>query len=107
MSGAKQNCVVSSSYSTTGAITFVGNASALYRQGLMYHKDAFAFVTADLPLMAGADKCVRQVQDGISVRVWQDGDIRNDQQLTRVDVLYGYQCIRPEYAARLIGAAVA
>lgn len=107
VSGAKQNCVVSSSYSTTGAITFVGNASALYRQGLMYHKDAFAFVTADLPLMAGADKCVRQVQDGISVRVWQDGDIRNDQQLTRVDVLYGYQCIRPEYAARLIGAAVA
>lgn len=105
ISGAKQNCVASNT--TTAAVAFIGNANASYRQGLMYNKDAFAFVTADLPLMAGADKCIRTVQDGISVRVWQDGDIRNDQQLTRVDVLYGYQCIRPEYASRLIGAAVA
>ena len=105
ISGAMQNCVASNT--TTAAVAFIGDASKGYRQGLMYHKNAFAFVTADLPLMAGADKCIRQVQDGISVRVWQDGDIRNDQQLTRVDVLYGYQCIRPEYASRLIGAAVA
>ena len=104
-SGAKQNCVASNT--TTAAVAFVGSASAGYRQGIMYHKDAFAFVTADLPLVGGADKCGRMTQDGISVRVWQDGDIRNDQLLTRIDILYGYQCIRPEYASRLIGAAVA
>ena len=104
-SGAKQNCVASNT--TTAAVAFVGNANASYRQGLMYHKDAFAFVTADLPIMGGADKCGRMVQDGISLRVWQDGDIRNDELLTRIDILYGYQCIRPEYASRLIGAAVA
>lgn len=104
-SGAKQNCVASNT--TTAAVAFIGNASSGYRQGLMYNKDAFAFVTADLPLMGGADKCARTNQEGISLRVWQDGDIRNDELLTRIDILYGYQCIRPEYACRLIGAAVA
>lgn len=106
ISGAKQNCVATG-VSTTAVVAFVGNANASYRQGLMYNKDAFAFVTADLPLMGGADRCGRMTQDGISVRVWQDGDIRNDELLTRIDILYGYQCIRPEYASRIIGAAVA
>lgn len=105
ISGAKQNCVASNT--TTAAVAFIGNANASYRQGLMYNKDAFAFVTADLPLMGGADRCGRMTQDGISVRVWQDGDIRNDELLTRIDILYGYQCIRPEFASRIIGAAVA
>jgi hypothetical protein len=106
ISGPKQNCVATG-VSTTAAIVFVGTATGAYRQGIMYNKDAFAFVTADLPLVGGADRCARMTQDGISVRVWQDGDIRNDQLLTRIDILYGYQCIRPEYACRLIGAAVA
>jgi hypothetical protein len=106
ISGAKQNCVATG-VSTTAAIVFVGTATGAYRQGLMYNKDAFAFVTADLPLMGGTDRCSRITQDGISLRVWQDGDIRNDELLTRIDLLYGYQCIRPEYASRLIGAAVA
>lgn len=105
ISGAKQNCVASNT--TIAAVAFIGNANASYRQGLMYNKDAFAFVTADLPLMGGADRCGRMTQDGISVRVWQDGDIRNDELLTRIDILYGYQCIRPEFASRIIGAAVA
>lgn len=107
VSGAKQNCSVASSYSTTGAVVAVGNASTAYRQGLMYHKDAFAFVTADLPIMSSAEKCVRMAEDGISVRVWQGPDIVNDELLTRIDILYGYKAIRPEWACRLIGAASA
>ena len=107
VSGPKQNCEVGSGYSTTGNIVFVGSASAAYRQGLMYHKDAFAFVTADLPLMGGSEKCVRMTQDSISLRVWQGPDIRNDELLTRIDILYGYKAVRPQWACRLIGAAVA
>jgi hypothetical protein len=106
ISGPKQNCVATG-VSTTAAIAFVGSASTNYRQGLMYHKDAFAFVTADLPLMGGSEKCVRMVQDGISLRVWQGPDIVNDELLTRIDILYGYKAIRPEWACRLIGAAAA
>lgn len=111
LTGAKKNVC-----SSTGAdlavadfnsktLTFVGSASTSYIQPLMYHKEAFQFVSADLPLMAGADKCQRKQQDGLSLRVWMDGDIRNDELLMRIDILYGMAALRPEWASRLIGAA--
>jgi hypothetical protein len=72
----------------------------------MYHKEAFQFVTADLPIMDDAAKCVRRVQDGLSMRVWQASDIRNDELLMRIDILYGFAALRPEWACRMIGAAL-
>lgn len=102
-SGALQN--VSALPTTTATLTFVGSASASYAQSLMYHKEAFQFVTADLPLMDDAHKCVRRVQDGLSMRVWQGSDIRNDELLMRLDILYGMAALRPEWACRLIGSA--
>jgi hypothetical protein len=92
--------ITASSY-TTKALTFHGLASTSYRQNIMYHKDAFTFVTADLPLMDDAAKCVRRVQDGLSVRVWQGSDIRNDELLLRLDILYGWKVLRPEWACRI------
>ena len=97
--GPKQN--VSALPTTTAALTFVGAASTSYVQNLMYHRDAFTFATADLPLMSSSEKCVRQTYDGISMRVWQDSDIRNDEMLTRIDILYGYAAIRPQWACRI------
>ena len=107
ISGAKQNVC-----SSTGAaiavtaynsqvLTFVGTASTAYRRNLMYHKDAFTFVTADLPIMANAEKCVRRTQDGISLRVWTDGDIRNDELLLRIDILYGFKTLRPAWSCQI------
>ena len=61
------------------------------------------FVTADLPLMDDAAKCVRRMQDGLSLRVWQASDIRNDELLMRIDILYGMAALRPEWACRLSG----
>jgi len=87
------------------AVVFVGAASTSYAQSLMYHKEAFQFVTADLPLMDDAAKCVRRVQDGLSMRVWQASDIRNDELLMRIDILYGMAALRPQWASRMIGAA--
>lgn len=86
-------------------IAFVGSASTNYVQQLMYHKEAFQFVTADLPLMDDAHKCVRRTQDNLSLRVWQASDIRNDELLMRIDILYGMAALRPEWACRIIGAA--
>lgn len=111
LTGPKQNVC-----SSTGAqlattdfnsktLTFSGAASTSYVQPLMYHKEAFQFVTADLPLMDDAQKCVRRVKDGLSVRVWMGSDIRNDELLMRLDILYGFAALRPEWACRLIGAA--
>lgn len=111
LTGAKKNVC-----SSTGAnlattdfnaktLTFVGAASTSYIQSLMYHRDAYQFITADLPIPDDAHKCVRKVQDGLSMRVWQSSDIRNDEMLMRIDILYGMAALRPAWGCRMIGAA--
>jgi hypothetical protein len=99
LSGPKQN--VSAAPTTTAVGTCFGSTSATYRQNLMYHRDFATFVTADLPLMDDAIRCVRRSQDGLSLRVWQGSDIRNDELLLRIDILYGYKVLRPEWACRI------
>jgi len=93
--------VLSVSDFNSETVTFVGAVSGAVRQQLAYCKEWAAFVTGDLPLMAGADKCVRREQDGLSLRVWSDGDIRNDELLTRIDILYGHKVLRPEWGVRI------
>jgi hypothetical protein len=100
---ARQNC--SGQPTDNDDITFVGSASTNYVQQLMYHKEAFQFTTAALPLMDDAQKCVRTMQDNLSLRVWMASDIRNDELLMRVDILYGLSALRSEWACRMIGAA--
>lgn len=97
-SGAKQNV---DALPVNGAtITLFGNASQTKTQALAYHKDAFTFATAELPMMDG-QRCVTQTYDGLSIRVWQAPDIKNDELLTRIDILYGYAAIRPQWACRI------
>ena len=88
-------------YFNAKAFTFFGAISTAYRNNLMYHKDAFTFVTADLPLMDDAHKCVRKTQDGLSMRVWMASDIRTDELLMRLDILYGFKTLRPEWSCRI------
>ena len=97
--GAKQN--VDHLPSTNDVVTVYAGDSVAYQSNLMYHKDAFTFVTADLPIMDDAIRCVRRMQDGLSVRVWQGSDIRNDELLLRLDILYGSKTLRPEWACRV------
>ena len=85
------------------AVTFLGAASTQYPQNLIYHKDAISFATADLLLPQGVDMASRQVHNGISLRVVRQYDINNDRLPCRIDVLYGYNTIRPPMAVRLWG----
>lgn len=108
ISGPRQNVcapsgaqLTSTSNVTSAAITWSGNRSSTYVHNLMYHRDAFTFATAALPLMSDAAKCSVKTYDGISLRVWQGSDIRNDELLTRIDILYGYAAIRPQWACRI------
>lgn len=87
----------------TQTMVFQGDASGSYVLPLMYHREAFQFVTADLPLMDDAHKCQRITQDGLSLRLWMGSDIRNDELLVRCDILYGMAALRPEWACRMIG----
>jgi hypothetical protein len=105
LSGPRQNVAGIGTTTSTQSLTWAGSPNSTYTLGLMYHKDAFTFATAPLPLMQSSEKCVRRTYDGLSIRVWQDSDIRNDELLTRIDILYGYAAIRPEWACAIIGSA--
>ena len=69
----------------------------------MYHKDAFTLVTADLVMPRGVDFAAREVYDGISCRIVRAYDINNDNLPCRIDVLYGWTTLYPQFACRLIG----
>lgn len=84
------------------AIVKVGGASAIYKPSLAFHKDAFAFASADLVMPTGVDFSAREVMDGLSMRVVRQYDINNDKFPTRLDVLYGFKTIRPQLACRIL-----
>jgi P22 coat protein - gene protein 5 len=102
--GAQQNVTASP---TAAAITKVGGPSGVMDLGILYHKEAFAFATADLIMPNGAHFAAREVQDGISMRIWTGTDIVNNLFPTRVDVLYGYKTLRPEMACRIVANSTA
>lgn len=85
------------------AIIFVGTASTIYPQNMIYHKDAITFATADLVMPQGVDMAARANHNGISLRIVRQYDINNDRMPCRIDVLYGFSTIRPQMACRLWG----
>lgn len=100
-SGARQNVtIVSAGASKTVSKVGAGDSETLV-QSLAFHKDAFAFVTADLPLPEGVDWAKRVVQDGISISLVRDFNISDRSFPCRLDVLYGYKAIRPQLAVRV------
>lgn len=85
-------------------LVFYGTtASTVYPQNLAFHRDAFLFATADLPMPRAAQMASRQVLDGISMRIWQGDDIVNDEFPVRVDVLWGMVTAYPQLACRVYG----
>jgi hypothetical protein len=110
ISGAKQN-VTHATWTGNGSLVFVavtnapycgsGTASATLTNSLVYHQDAFTFVSADLEMPKGVDFAYRSVYDGISLRLVRNYDIINDKFPCRIDVLFGYKTIRPEWAVRM------
>jgi hypothetical protein len=98
-SGATQNIVINSAGSSK-TVTFGGTASDALDTSLLYNKDAFTFATADLVMPKGVDFAAREVMDGISIRIVRDYDINSDRFPARLDVLYGYKTLRPQWACR-------
>lgn len=99
-SGAKQN--VTGSPADNAAITKVGaGASETLVQSLAFHRDAFTFVTADLPMPDGVDWARRETMDGISMSLIRDFSISDRSFPCRIDVLYGYKTLRAQLAARI------
>lgn len=100
-SGPQQT--VSAAPADNAAITVLGSTVTAYPQNLAFHKNAFALVTVPLEMPDGAAFKARESHNGLSVRVVKDYDIANDEDIIRMDILYGVKAIYPDLAARLWG----
>ena len=83
------------------ALVFVGAASTALTQNLAMHKTAFKMVTAPLYAPRGVDLVSTQTVDGITVNLVRDFDVKTREVITRLDVLYAFDAVRPEWAVRL------
>jgi len=73
-------------------------ASTQYRKNFAYAPEAVTLATADLEIPKGVHEAAREQFDGVSMRMITDYFIGTDQLITRLDVLYGYLWVRPEWA---------
>lgn len=73
-------------------------ASASYTKNFSYAPEAVTLATADLEIPHAVHEAARESFDGVSMRMVTDYFIGTDTLITRLDVLYGYLWIRPEWA---------
>lgn len=105
VSGPWATCTASPA--NNAAMTTFGHASAYAgvetTQGLVYHKDAFALVMADLILPRGlwVAERISNAKLGVSIRMLKDHDIINDVSPARLDTAHGWATIRRELACRV------
>lgn len=90
---------VSAAPADNAAIT----VSDSFTANLAFHKNAFGLVTVPLEMPDGAAWKARESHNGYSVRVVKDYDIENDQDIIRLDILYGVKALYPELACVLKG----
>lgn len=80
-----------------------GTASTTYRQNILWHKDAIAFVSPEMELPGGMDMAAQSSladEGGISLRFVRGFDITNNRRISRFDVLWGAAVIKPEWCVR-------
>jgi hypothetical protein len=76
-------------------------ASELLNGSLAFYRDAFTFVTADLPMPNGQDMASKATVDNIAVSLIRGFDISDRSFPCRLDVLYGFAALRPQLAVRI------
>ena len=89
----------------SAAITVVTPSASVYRKNLAFIPEAITLATADLELPKGVHEAAREEYDGISMRMISAYNIMTDQFITRLDVLYGFLYIRPEWVVA-VGDAI-
>lgn len=82
------------------AMLLVNKASEVYRKNLGFTKNAITLATVDLVLPPNT-QAARANKDGFSMRTVTDYLMGTDQLATRLDVLYGWLFIRPQWAVIL------
>lgn len=87
------------------AMSLVLNASQQYRKNVAFAPQAITMATADLEMPErGVVEAARDTFDGVSMRMLSSYIPGTDQIVTRLDVLYGYLFIRPEWCCIIADA---
>lgn len=94
---------VSALPANNAAVKFVGTASGKYEMGAIFNKNAFALVTADLPIVGDSNKCFRAGDEasGVSIRTVEVYDYVNDKNIIRADILYGVNVLDENQGVKL------
>lgn len=80
------------------AMVLVTPAGSVYRKSLAYTQKAVTMASADLVMPKKAvEEAARTSYDGVSMRMLTDYLPMTDQLATRLDVLFGFKYIRPEW----------
>ncbi len=82
-------------------ISFLCNTGAQYRANIAYVPEAVTMVTADLEIPKGVHEAYRETYDNTSLRIVTAYNVQSDQFITRMDLLYGYKVLRPEWCVRI------
>lgn len=84
------------------AVTVLGTEGEPYPQNIGFHKNAFALVM--VPLIVPHNVWGGSANaDGYSIRVLKAYDVNWDDEVCRMDVLYGVKTLYPDLACRLLG----
>jgi hypothetical protein len=85
-------------------ITPLGTTGATYHANLGFHRDAITLACADLELPRGVDMAARSVDPdtGLSIRMVRQYSITTDQFPTRLDILYGWAMLYPEWSTAMV-----
>jgi len=88
------------------SVTFIGTPSTTTAVSLAFHEEAFALGVAPLAMVQneGAE-CYMATDEfsGLSVRYISQYSAQNDLVTRRLDILYGWQAIRPQLACLVQG----
>ena len=101
---AVQYQTVTASPANSAAITLASPASGVFRKNIAFAPEAVTMATADLELPKGVHEAARESMDDISIRMVTAYNVTTDQFITRLDVLYGYLWVRPEWAVAVADA---
>lgn len=81
------------------AISLVLKPGITYRKNIAYAPEAVTMATADLEMPGpnGVEEVARAAFDGLSMRMVTQYQIGTDQKFTRLDLLFGFLYVRPEW----------
>lgn len=104
-SGAFKNVDVTVADLNNQAVTFLGSASTVYAQNLVFHKNFASLAIVPMVSPPGAVDVSRQSYSGTSVRMIPFYNGSDDVSTFRLDVLYGLKAIDPRLATRISGTS--